>query len=520
VGNFGEVYLIHDPELKRELAVKVLKHRWSKNEGVRNPFLAEAELTAQLQHPNIPPVHLRGELPDGRLYFTMKLVRGTTLTHLLNGRADLNEDRQRFLLIFERLCEAIAYAHDRRVIHRDIKPANVMVGAFGEVLVMDWGLGKVLASEERSKPAEASEEASVHTALSDSPDGMSGVGTVKGTPEYMSPEQAGGLVDQVDERCDVFLLGGVLCYILTGKPTYPGDGALGRAMRGDLDDTFARLETSGQPAELIRLAHECLNRERDCRPRNGEAVYDRIKTFREEEAERTRRAEIEEARARTSEQATKELMAEQARALNALQKQQEAERAKRRHQLSLAAALLVLLGLVGGGVWWWLRVRDDALTHQLQTDQEARSVLKRATELLDQGWEAQDVEKLNEAKAEGDRAADMARTGGASAEVQQEIGAFLTKTEERSRRWRANDDLRNALLDIAFPPEDPKMGELMRLVSQGGPSVDEQYDAAFRRWGLEINRAAEGEVMDKLRAEPEVLVQTVVAGLDHWMLRA
>src|SRR5262249_39597026 len=146
-------------------------------------------------------------------YFTMKLVRGQTLAELLAARANPGQDLPRFLAIFQQVCQAVAFAHSRGVIHRDLKPDNVMVGAFGEVQVMDWGLAKVLARSEDG-PAE------VRTVRTVEPGTESLVGAVLGTPAYMAPEQARGQVDRLDERCDVFGLGAVLCEILTGTPPH------------------------------------------------------------------------------------------------------------------------------------------------------------------------------------------------------------------------------------------------------------------------------------------------------------
>ena len=143
-GGMGEVFRGTDPALGRDLAVKVLRPELRGLPGAEGRFAQEARLTGALQHPNIVPVHNLGRLPDGRLYFTMKLVRGRTLADLLTGENDAAL-RLELLDVFEKVCQAVAYAHSKGVIHRDLKPANVMVGSFGEVQVMDWGLAKVLA---------------------------------------------------------------------------------------------------------------------------------------------------------------------------------------------------------------------------------------------------------------------------------------------------------------------------------------------------------------------------------------
>src|SRR5262249_54399030 len=151
-GGMGVVYRARDPQLHRSLAIKVLRPEVAGQPDMRRRFLEEAQITAQLQHPGIAPLHEQGELDDGRPYFTMKLVKGRTLAELLKDRPHAGHELPRFLAIFEQVCQALAYAHSRGIIHRDLKPANVMVGAFGEVQVMDWGLAKLvsLASPEEA----------------------------------------------------------------------------------------------------------------------------------------------------------------------------------------------------------------------------------------------------------------------------------------------------------------------------------------------------------------------------------
>src|SRR5262249_27621722 len=145
-GGMGVVYRAHDPDLGRELAVKVLHERYRDHPVARDRFLREAHITARLQHPNIVTIHEQGRLPDDRPFFAMKLVRGRTLDALLAEGVPASV----LVPVFGQVCQAVAYAHTRGVVHRDLKPRNVMVGAFGEVQVMDWGLAKVLPDEGRA----------------------------------------------------------------------------------------------------------------------------------------------------------------------------------------------------------------------------------------------------------------------------------------------------------------------------------------------------------------------------------
>ncbi len=208
-------------------------------------------------------------------------------------------DLPRFLSIFEQVCQTMAYAHARRVIHRDLKPANVMVGNFGEVQVMDWGLAKVLAEGGVADEARAMGKAD--TAILTVRSGSAGsgsesqAGSVLGTPAYMAPEQARGDGEQIDERADVFGLGAILCEILTGRPPFAGatrEEIRAKSARGDLTDALGRLEACGAEAELIDLARDCLAPERARRPRSAGQVSGRITAFLTGLQERLRAAEL------------------------------------------------------------------------------------------------------------------------------------------------------------------------------------------------------------------------------------
>ncbi len=193
-GGMGVVLKGRDEDLGRDLAVKVLLEKHRDNAELVRRFIEEAQIGGQLQHPGIVPVYELGQLPDRRLYIAMKLVKGRTLAALLEARRDPAEDRARLLQVFEQVCQTMAYAHSCGVIHRDLKPSNVMVGNFGEVQVMDWGLAKVLgqggvADEEKSLRDRVEPDA-IRTMRTGSEAGESRAGSVLGTPAYMAPEQA------------------------------------------------------------------------------------------------------------------------------------------------------------------------------------------------------------------------------------------------------------------------------------------------------------------------------------------
>jgi serine/threonine protein kinase len=181
------------------------------NTAAAHPLLearlrTEAGVLARLEHPGVVPIHDLGRLPDGRLFYAMRLVRGVTLAEHLATLPEL-ADRLR---VFERVCEPVAYAHAHGVVPRDLKPANVMVGEFGTVLVMDWGVAKVLGDPEL--PAMLASGAA---------GGTTDPGTVLGTPGFMAPEQAGGWSARTDQRSDVYALGAILSLVLAGSARLP-----------------------------------------------------------------------------------------------------------------------------------------------------------------------------------------------------------------------------------------------------------------------------------------------------------
>ncbi|MDR3637078.1 MAG: serine/threonine-protein kinase [Isosphaeraceae bacterium] len=297
-GGIGVVLKGRDVDLGREVAIKTLRAEHAGNPAMVRRLVEEAQIGGQLQHPGVLPVYEIGLDPERRPYFTMKLVRGETLATLLRDRLDPAQERRRFVTIFEQVCQTVAYAHARGVVHRDLKPSNVMVGAFGEVQVVDWGLAKVLTPG--GALAGATAEGSVATVRSGLPGLHSEAGSLLGTPAYMPPEQARGELDGLDERCDVFALGAILCEILTGRPPYTGERAelVRQARDGCLDEAFARLATCGAQEELVGLARSCLAADRKARPRDARAVAEQVSAHLASADERARRAEFDAAVAR------------------------------------------------------------------------------------------------------------------------------------------------------------------------------------------------------------------------------
>ena len=249
-GGMGEVELVRDAALERRLARKTLHAEAASRPRTQWHFLREARITAQLDHPNIVPVHEIGVAPDGRLYFTMKRVEGVSLSELIRAlpTGRLPEDQLCMLLtVVSKICDALGFAHSRGVLHCDIKPANVMVGDYGEVYLMDWGVARVLADRE-PEPAGA--------VPADDADPLSSRDDVMGTAAYMPPEQARGKRDRLDARSDVFALGALLYHILCRRPPYRASStfaALLLAAQCDYQPPSAWSGPGVVPRELERI---------------------------------------------------------------------------------------------------------------------------------------------------------------------------------------------------------------------------------------------------------------------------
>ncbi len=245
-GGLGKIFVAEDTELHREVALKEIRPQRADDPGSRARFLLEAEVTGRLEHPGVVPVYGLGVHADGRPYYAMRFIRGETLKaaserfHAADGRGreagERNLEFRGLLRRFIDVCNAVAYAHSRGVLHRDLKPANIMLGKFGETLVVDWGLAKA-GVEPRSDGAPAPEATTdpLLRPASGSGDQATEAGAALGTPAYMSPEQAAGRLDELGPASDVYGLGATLYVLLTGRNPFPGSDpqdVLARVRRG------------------------------------------------------------------------------------------------------------------------------------------------------------------------------------------------------------------------------------------------------------------------------------------------
>ncbi len=529
-GGMGAVYRARDLELMREVAIKILLPQYTPDSATARRFVDEAHITGRLQHPSIPAVYRVGALSDGRPFLAMKLIDGQTLEEMLQERAKpkarsdqpltafeqiMHErlDRLeavlqsgRFLAIFEQVAQAVGYAHQQNVIHRDLKPSNIMVGAFGEVQVMDWGIAR---SSDRRPDAFSSDDKEVDSTADYSPSpfrtphsDLTQAGAILGTPAFMPPEQAIGAIDQIGKRSDVFGLGAILCVILTDQPPFlaeTAESARQIAARGKLEEAFARLDSCEAEPELIALTKRCLSPEVMDRPADAGEVASAVAVLRADAERRARQAELECA-------TTAIKMTE--------------ERKRRRVQRALALSMLVLLAVVGYAVRYidneqtQHRLDQEAQQRHAEADQKESAAALRMRQLMTE----RDVRAaLNEAqvlRAQGSKQIDdperWAFTLGAARSALKRAEVALSSGEPtdelRARVWTALTDLDRDDRNRALVAELDRIGEendirfLIPIPINRKPS--ERYAAAFRTHGIDLVDVPTSQATEWLKEHP------------------
>jgi len=483
-GGMGVVLHGRDVDLGRDVAIKVLREEYADQSAMIQRFIEEAQVAGQLQHPGVIPVYEIGLDASRRPFFSMKLVRGRTLSALLRERPGLTSDLPRLLSVFEQVSQTLAYAHARRVVHRDVKPSNVMVGAFGEVQVMDWGMAKVLTRG--GVDDEGPEEdplTRIETVRSDGRGSQSIAGSVLGTPSYMPPEQARGHVAVVDERADVFALGGILCEILTGEPPYTrhaGSSAMEQAQSASLEPVLDRLDAAETDPDLVRLARWCLQPDLRDRPRDAAAVAREMAGYLESTERR-----VEEARV--------EARAASVRVL--------AERKARRLTVALAASAVVVVILVGGVLWWNDARRSD---ERARNDRQVGAAIRDADgHMAARRWGA--------ARA----ALQAARGAAVGSRVTEEVAAELRAAGERLVAEQGRDEARAeaAARDAAFVA---RLRETRNRPVVDPALSDDEYAEAFERRGVYVDKDAAARVAEIIRAQAPTVREAMIFGLDDW----
>ncbi len=484
-GGMGAILRGRDTELGRDLAIKVLLESHRDKPDLVRRFVEEAQIGGQLQHPGVVPVYDLGTFADLRPFFTMKLVKGETLAALLQRRKILTDNQPRLLAIFEQICQTMAYAHTRGVIHRDLKPSNVMVGNFGEVQVMDWGLAKILPRggvvDDPRETGTASDVSVIQTPRSGSGADESEAGSVLGTPSYIAPEQARGELDIVNERSDVYGLGAILCEILTGQPPIVGKTSaeiMRKAGRGDLADAFRRLEECGADAELIAIARQSLAAEPEDRPASARELCDLITAYLAGVQDRLRRSELAQVEAN-------------ARAIEE----------RKRHKLTAALAASIIGTIVLGGAGWLYTERDrNARAARVELALSEAELLRGEAERAGNDparWlrAREAAHALERLEADARDAATRRRASDVAAAVQ---AAAAAADGDRA--------LLEKIADIrAAEFEDPN-----------GAATDRAYTDGFRAVGLDLTALKSEEAGAIIKNRPAAVRVEMAAALDDW----
>jgi serine/threonine-protein kinase len=474
-GATGIVFEGRDEELGRPIVLKMLPPEHVHDNAEVRRFLEEAQIGGQLQHPGIVPVYGLGLDTHDRPFFAMQRIEGETLATVLAQRERPAQERERCLEVFLRVCRAVAYAHTSGVVHRDLNPHNVMVGSFGEVHVVDWGLAKLLDRTEGVTDGRTSEAAA-----------------------YLSPEQAAGRDDEVDERADVFSLGAILCEILTDRPPYVGSRReqLEQAVAGEVGPALDRLRGSEAEGEVIELAVRCLSPTRDDRPRDAGAVARTVSELLSLAEQRARDTEVQaaEERARAEREREDERLA---------QHKAEAEKRARVWTLVVAAAVVATVSLA---VLEFLSLDRANRERADRTHRALTEATRRAEELESAG-------RLGEAAEWARRAVDLAGTGRAEADARERVTELHARVQAQARVERAAEERARQESELVTRLESFRAHA--KVHEPELPSrLHALYASAFRDFGIDMEKLGAEEAAAKLRECGPV--QELVTFLDDW----
>ena len=523
-GGMGIIYRANDKILNREVAIKIVA---DPNIDIGR-FKREAKISGQLQHPGIVPIYGYGNLQSGEPFIAMKLVQGQTLCDVFN-KGKISKPRQ--IDIFTQICQTVAYAHSQNVVHRDLKPSNIMIGVYGEVLVMDWGLAKELDEPGANKNNEKESKTDTKRMKVDTArikidraqiigNHETKFGTIIGTPAYMPYEQAIG--DPIGLPADVFALGGILCEMLTGKPPFVeteskrNASIAARFKKADnqLTMTLQRLNDCDRDPQLIQLAKECLAHQPKDRPKDASIISARLNDYLESRDRLLK--EAEHAKVRTAAR----LQAE----------------TKRRKQVSrLAALIATILIATTAATALYLNERNSrqvekfasekaAIEKRVNLESRIRSIISKAESQskLAQNSQGSDRREFWEtASIEIQRALDIAETDVDAAllkdldQLKQRIEFGLNdaiKTEQQlQEEKRIVDAIQRAIKQSAYPKDMEAFNR--RLLVSSNPKIVESLENAYANFGLKIESDI-APAVEKIRNSPNR--DQLMAGVRIW----
>ena len=498
-GGMGVILRARDNEIGREVAIKVLLDSLAASPEALSRFVAEAQIAGQLQHPGVAPVYELGELPDGRPFFAMELVDGRSLSQILAQQASTDADQNRLIGIFEKICQTVAYAHARGVIHRDLKPANVIVGAFGQVQVLDWGLAKVLSQVEGDAPASLETPQTVRGESEDTSHGQlfaTRLAAGMGTRGYASPEQTRGELAVVDRRSDVYSLGAMLCEILTGEPAMAKSArANGSPDEASLDprEPLARLDRCCADSALVELAKQCLSPEPDDRPPDASVVARRVVAYQQSVTARLQEAELAAARAEAS-----------------------TTEARKRQAVTIALAVAaVLLFVVGLSAWGW--ISEAQRQREAERTQREKLVTQSINDALGDAVRLRELARAASLTSvqpwrRAVEAAERAESFALGREIDQDLRAKIDETLTSLRTEYKNHRLFADIAAARIQPDDA------RLHYYNNKRMANRFTTAFRAYGVEPVAMGPTEAASTVRSQCGEHRSEVIRIANQWWL--